>query len=426
MERTLYKYSQYNIEIDHRKNDDTYIFNTYTSHGRWIPKSDFDDIKDKTSIDLGDVPLYLAKEQFIVPSNLDEYGRLQNEIYDATHNSKTLQFIIATTKACNYRCYYCFEAQHLSNEKMQLDTMDGIVRFIIQKCEENPNVDTVLLQWFGGEPLLYQEPIRYITKELREKYTEEHNINIRGHITTNGKLLTPDVVDDMVSNYNIKSVQITLDGLSRDYARIKGCSEADFDTVINNIRYAQDKLDVQIRINLGDNLDALKELIDYINQENLNIRMSIAHIWDTSQNIEIYQSEYKKYTENYKILIEYINRNSIKNKLAGKSKIKQRRIVCEANAIWHYAIDIYGNLYRCTEKITEPKYSIGNIEDGITNPDMEKLFIENPLYDKCKDCAFLPQCFGKCTMERIIENKGIDCNTIENFTITNIKRTIQR
>lgn len=422
----LYKYSQYNIEIEKKDNGDTYLFNTYTSNGRWIPKSDLDDIKDKTSIDLGDIPLYLAKEQFIVPSNLDEYGRLQNEIYDAAHNSKTLQFIIATTKACNYRCYYCFEAQHLSNEKIQPDTMDGIVRFIIQKCEENPNVDNVLLQWFGGEPLLYQEPIRYITKKLQEKYTEEHNINIRGHITTNGRLLTPDVADDMISNYSIKSVQITLDGLSKEYARIKGCSENDFDTVINNIKYAQDKLIVYIRLNLGDNLQSLKDLIAYMTSEKLKVYIQISHIFDTSQSPEIYQEAYRLFTEDNKELMEYIIKNGYSYLIGGEQKIPRRRLVCKANTTWQYAIDIYGNLYRCVDMIMRPSYSIGNIKDGITNTVMEQTFTENPLYEKCKSCAFLPQCFGKCTMERIIENKGIDCNTIENFTIANIKRTIQR
>ena len=134
----LYKYSQFNIEIEQRDNKETYLFNAYTSRGRWISDSDLYDIKDKTSIDPGDVPGYLAEEQYIVPEDLDEYGRLQKEIYDAAHNSKTLHFIIATTKACNYRCYYCFEARHLSNEKMQPDTMDAIVDFIIQKCNEKP------------------------------------------------------------------------------------------------------------------------------------------------------------------------------------------------------------------------------------------------------------------------------------------------
>lgn len=423
MDQTLYKYSQYNIEIETRSSGETFIFNTYSCQGRWIPRSDLDDIKDNPSIDIGDVPIYLAKEQYIVPTTINEYNRLQEEIYNTAHNSKTLHFIIATTKACNYKCYYCFEAKHISNEKMTHETMDDVVNFIIKKCKERPEANDLLLQWFGGEPLLYQEPIRYITSKLKE-YTANKKISIRGHITTNGRLFTPDVIDNMVNNYCIKSVQITLDGLPKDYARIKGCSEKDFSTVINNIKYAQDKLDIKIRLNLKDNLQSLKSLIEYIDQEKLRVRVSILHIWDTTQDNSTYHSKYKEYTYNYNQLVQYIMDNSYTYLMGDISKVQRKRMSCKANVDWQYVIDIYGNLYRCVEKITEPKYSIGNIKDGVTNPDMEDLFIENLLYEKCKSCAFLPQCLGKCTMERIIENKGVDCNTVKEFIITYIQRTV--
>jgi len=353
---TQYKYSQYNIEIDTKPNGDIFLFNTYSSKGKWIPRADYDDIKDNQSIDLGDVPVYLAKEQFIVPNNLDEYERLQREIYNVAHDSKKLQFIIATTKACNYRCHYCYEGQYLSSEKMQQDTMDNIVAYIIRKCRDRSGLKEIILQWFGGETLLHTEPIRYITAKLKKEYADEHNIEIRGHITTNGRLLTRKVVDEMVSDYCIKSVQITLDGMAKDYARIKGCTEDDFHKVIENIKYAQDKLTVHIRLNLYENLESLKKLLDYIDEEKLIVSVYIAHIFDVSQTPDKYQSDYRFFTYEHNNLMQYIIDNKYTYMIGGIPKPVCKRLVCKANTDWQYVIDIYGiadnSFRRETQKMT--------------------------------------------------------------------------
>ena len=207
-----------------------------------------------------------------------------------------------------------------------------------------------MLQWFGGEPLLHQESIRYITKQLKEKYTEEHNITIRGNLTTNGRLLFPDLVDDMVSNYNINSVIITLDGISKYYTRIKGCSEDDFNTVIDNIKYAQKKLEVHIRLNLADNLQSLKALIACFANENLKVDIYVFNIFDTSLSPGEYQDAYRVYTEDHKDLMKYITENGYSYLTGGGQEIPRSRIVCKANTDWRYVIDTQGNPYRCISR----------------------------------------------------------------------------
>ncbi len=418
-----YKFSKYNIEAVHGDEGRTYLFNSYSGKGRWIDGHDLDDIKDKRGIDLGDVPEELAEDGFIVPETADEYGSLMKEIHEINRKSDTLYFIIATTKACNYRCYYCFEGSHISNENMDPGTMEAVSAFIIGKCKENPGLKSLVLQWFGGEPLLFTEPIRRITQSLAE-YVQANKIELRGHITTNGRLLTPELVDEMADLYHIKTVQITLDGTASEYERIKGCSEDDFLRVIDNIRYAQDRMKVFIRLNLKDNLESLKELIAYLYDMKLKVHVRISHIFDLSQNPEEYLASYREYTEEHRELADFIREEGYLKLFGDISKIPKRRLVCKANASWHYAIDIYGNLFRCVEKITDPAYSVGNVYEGITEQQLDRLFLENPLYDRCRECAYLPMCLGKCTMERLIENKGVDCETVKRYIKENIKRTV--
>ena len=218
----LYKYSQYNIEIENKPNGDTYLFNTYTSHGRWIPKADLDDIKDNQSIDLGDVPIYLAKEQFIIPNNIDEYERLTESNNNRLSNPSMLDLTIAVTRSCNYNCTYCFEKNELGAGNISSKTIDGIIIFIEKKLMEH-DFKSIRVVYFGGEPLLNISAI----KEIAQKIKNITDVPIIGHITTNGRYLTPEAVKEL-KDYNILSAQITLDGLPEEYAKLKGCKKSDF------------------------------------------------------------------------------------------------------------------------------------------------------------------------------------------------------
>ncbi|TOB11935.1 radical SAM protein, partial [Vibrio parahaemolyticus] len=63
-----------------------------------------------------------------------------------------LQLIIFPTEKCNFRCTYCyekFEVGRMSNELIQ-----GIKKFLEVRI---PELDRLVISWFGGEPLLAKE-----------------------------------------------------------------------------------------------------------------------------------------------------------------------------------------------------------------------------------------------------------------------------
>ena len=91
-----------------------------------------------------------------------------------------------------------------------------------------------------------------------------------------------------------------------------------------------------------------------------------------------------------------------------------------------YAIDVDGNLYRCVEKITEHKYSIGSVKEGVTNHSVNDVFIENKLYSECESCEYMTMCKGKCTMERLVEQKGVNCEAMKTLLYRRLKRYVEK
>ncbi|MDE6339515.1 MAG: SPASM domain-containing protein, partial [Muribaculaceae bacterium] len=79
-------------------------------------------------------------------------------------------------------------------------------------------------------------------------------------------------------------------------------------------------------------------------------------------------------------------------------------------------IDPIGRIYRCWEHIGNEKYSVGEIvENGkaifkTSNLVDALLSISDPLrIEKCKNCCFLPMCYGGCPVERYYTTGKQDC-----------------
>lgn len=413
---TLYKYSQFNIEVDKYKGK-TYIYNTYSSNGAWVADEEITFLKNGNFINEE-----LIESSILVPYEIDEVQRYLGEVNKACHDDTHLQFTIAVTKNCNYRCFYCFERNHISNIdcNMNQETMDNVIDFIIREAQKRDRLKKITIQWFGGEPLLNIDAIKYITSELKERYINNHTIELVGLITTNGRLLTVETVNELTSNYNIKGCCITLDGLAKDYAKIKGCTESDFYKVIENIRLNQNKINIAIRLNVSNNVDALKNVIKFIEDERIKVRITYDHVWDTDLASEEYLESYGAFVGKSDELDKYIKTvgTTATYKIYNTNK---KLACCIANQNNHFAINVDGKLSRCNERIMDAEHSIGNVIDGVTDNELDSRFIDNPLYDKCYECSHLPMCLGKCAMERLIENKGINCEAVKQIHINKLR-----
>lgn len=133
--------------------------------------------------------------------------------------------LLGVTDSCNLKCEYCFVKQ--GKNFMTLETARKAVDLAISNANKKDKKASVI--FFGGEPLLrFEEIIQPIVEEYRGK--------VDFSITTNGLLLTEDVVDFLWENDF--TVLLSFDGVKRvqDIQR-PAKTGSSFDTIIRNIPY---------------------------------------------------------------------------------------------------------------------------------------------------------------------------------------------
>ena len=173
--------------------------------------------------------LLLTPEEYAAPDNLPElrdgWFRVPQEMDDMKYADqvrfirRTMQkepehitsYTIFTTTDCNARCFYCYEMGR-SRIPMSDETAHKAAAYIAAHC----GGEKVHLHWFGGEPLFNKQVIDIICTDLTEK-----GIVYESMMISNGYLFDGATVEQAVSHWKLKSVQITLDGTEEIYNRSK-------------------------------------------------------------------------------------------------------------------------------------------------------------------------------------------------------------
>jgi GTP 3',8-cyclase len=157
---------------------------------------------------------------------------------------------ISMTDNCNLRCFYCMPEEDYeftpASRLMQPDEIEAIAKIFVAQ-----GVNKIRLT--GGEPL--------VRKDAADIITRLSKLNINLTITTNGTRLHEFA--DVLENAGIKSLNISLDTLSKDKFLLM-TKRDQFERVMQNIQLMIDrgfhvKVNVVVIKNLNDN-----EILDFV------------------------------------------------------------------------------------------------------------------------------------------------------------------
>lgn len=212
----------------------------------------------------------LIQADFLVSAEIDEAARYEQILtllrkMEPPFSGYTSYTILPTT-ACNARCFYCYEAG-ISYETMDDRTADDAVRYILATRQPEKALH---LHWFGGEPLLGERIIDRITSSLRER-----GISFRSGMITNGSLMTEEMAHKAADDWQLRNVQITLDGRERVYCERKNYRAfqgSPYRAVLDGIHaLLAGKVSVSIRLNADEeNLPEMHALVRELSQEFAN------------------------------------------------------------------------------------------------------------------------------------------------------------
>ena len=332
----------------------------------------------------------LAESRYIVETTYNEAEQYQQTVFILKTMAGTKEdiesYIIFPTTGCNARCVYCYEEGY-AVKNMTAETAARLVDYI---CETRHN-DTVALRWFGGEPLVRADIISMICTGLRER-----GVPYKSSMITNASLMTRKLAREAKELWNLKKVQVSLDGVRADYTVRKNYyapEKHNYDVVMQAVHYLSDEgIKVNLRVNVDtDNIrripDFLREIkAEFGDMENISLYLSeLFQVQHSDRCLEVYK--------------EIIRMTELQNELgipvSKKSEHKAVRIrtnYCMADSGGRSVVITPDGIFNNCEHLPEG-HSWGNIRDGVTDKAKYDELTAMPALDgQCAKCPFLPEC----------------------------------
>lgn len=320
-------------------------------------------------------------------------------------------FIISITEQCNLRCSYCCYSGSYKNNRthnafsMSANDIDEVLMFI-QEAAKNENVK---LAFYGGEPLLHFDLLRYAISKAREIWGQKVTISV----SSNATLLNPNIIDWLFENK--VRIDISIDGTKEwhDKYRIDKMGNGSFEKVYQSLSYIKNKYPTRLR-------EDVLVLMTLSKLENLN---SISYAWSQDALLkDIKPTKISSILPNFNDGVEKLNYEHLVSKYLSLLEIYESRkdstvlsaffeqciaywmnrpIIDVGNAVPMATclplnnklyIDAQLNIGVC-EKIAD-KFRIGSISSGI-NWDLANLqvrdYYERRLY-RCRFCPAIRMC----------------------------------
>ena len=363
----------------------------------------------------------LVRSKCIVDSDYDEINEISFKDILLRTNRKELHLTIAPTNNCNFKCIYCFE-QDRRNVIMDSNVIEDLISFIASYKD----IDTIGIDWFGGEPLMSIDIIEEITNHILKL-----NKKINSFIVTNGYLLNKKNISTL-KRLGINSAQITIDGPKEihDKRRPLLNGNGTFDKIIKNIDNVFNEIPefgMIIRVNIDkENSSFFKDIYSVFKERyfNRNINVYVGFVDGINACASINNCNFSR-TEQVEFKKNILKKHSI-NLGVYPSNNRKGFIAKYLNG---YVVRADGMLFKCWNYIGMPERSISNVNKPKTaNCTLFFRYFnaENNIYDEqCKGCISLPICDGGCQYTKLakkFENKDID---ICHFAKDNLKDLLE-
>ena len=375
----------------------------------------------------------LVKLGILVPDAEEEKKSVLTFIEKINKYSPGLDFIVVLNLDCNFACKYCFEGDLKGNLYMSQETADSLVNFIKDKFTDNKN--TLIVDFYGGEPLLSLDLIKYISRKLKS-FTKERGASYTFSLVTNGSLLKRKTAKEL-AELGLENVKITIDGPPEIHNKNRPFKSGahSFNTLIKNIK---DTWDI-IKINIGGNFEIenykdFPHLFDYLEEEDLSPEKfgfikfdAVVKRTERVMGPTDYREGCMSIDEPWLIEANEVLREEILKRGYKTPSISHK--LCMVESQNSYVVNYDGTLYKCPGLIGMEEFMVGNLQKGIADHSISHnlgMWKNN----ECPDCVYLPLCYGGCRYMTFLRDENVnalDCQRdyLDATLETNIKQEIK-
>ena len=337
----------------------------------------------------------------------DEYEELACNYKNNSKVIKALCLHVAHT--CNLNCSYCFASQGKyqgDRAIMSYEVGKRAFDFLIENSGSRRNLE---VDFFGGEPLMNWDVVKKLVAYARS-IEKEHNKNFRFTLTTNGLLIDDEVIDFL--NKEMSNVVLSLDGRREvhDLFRKDYAGNGSYDKIVPKFKKlveARQGKDYYVRGTFThNNVDFTNDIFHMADLGFTELSMEPV-VCAPTDPCALTPEDMPKIFEQYEILAKEM----LKRKKEGRPftfyhymlDLKNgpciyKRITGCGSGTEYMAVTPWGELFPCHQFVGDPKYSLGNIYDGVTNVEIQEGFRSCNAYARpeCADCWARLYCSGGC------------------------------
>ncbi|MGX8796897.1 SPASM domain-containing protein [Fusibacter sp. JL298sf-3] len=334
----------------------------------------------------------------------------------APHTKETTSFYMTGLNDTIDLCLDClsnividhtsFENDFFENEKkVVFKEIDSYLSSFNQIKERmTQQVKKLVVTWFGGEPTLTLEEIRYLSEGIIAS-CEKNNCAYEALMVTNGYLLDEETLNYCLQN-GIERFQITIDGTeaAHDSLRPLENGEGTFSRIeANLLNLLNHDVELVLRVNVNAmNYQSLDDVLDIIPAEHRRrVSLSLVNVFQNASKFRLYDGYVKALEKGYDI--SFINLTKLCTE-------------CRKNAM---TVEPDGDVVFCS-MAGEAGIKFGKLtEEGIlaiVNQSVYYKFKTLSAFDseKCRTCDEAPWCLGGCRLARLgnaqfcVKERGVD------------------
>lgn len=310
---------------------------------------------------------------------------------------------------CNLACRYCFAEEgeyHGRRALMDFETGKKALDFLVANSGNRVHLE---VDFFGGEPLMNWDVVKKLVLYGRS-IEKEHHKQFRFTMTTNGILLDEEKLAFI--NQEMGNLVLSLDGRKEvnDRMRPHRGGQGSYDEIVPKfIRAAKSRNQMNYYLRgtfTRYNLDFAKDVLHAadLGFEQISVEPVVA---DEKEDYAIREEDIPAIEREYDRLAGELLKRRREGKpvnffhfmidLEGGPCVAKRLSGC-GSGCEYLAVTPWGDFYPCHQFVGQEEFLMGNVDAGITRPEIQQQFKDCNVYtkQKCKDCFAKFYCSGGC------------------------------
>ncbi len=310
---------------------------------------------------------------------------------------------------CNLSCKYCFASEgeyHGKRELMSFEVGKQALDLLVASSKGRTNLE---VDFFGGEPLMNFDVVKELVAYGRS-LEKKHDKKFRFTLTTNGVLLTDDILE--FANKEMDNLVLSIDGRREvhDKMRPHRGGQGSYDEIVPGFIKAansRNQMNYYVRGTFThENLDFSEDVkhLAGLGFKQISVEPVVAPL---SESYAIKKEDIPTILEQYDILAKYMLKMKEEGNafnffhfmidLTGGPCILKRISGC-GSGTEYLAVAPNGDLYPCHQFVGMPDFLLGNVKTGVENTAVCDKFKKCNVFSKeeCRNCFAKYYCSGGC------------------------------